>query len=103
MTGSKAGMPPVDIREIADGDTIPAPVLRNFLLACFRHDALGDAVMERLDGLAAADELDISRVAKLLPAMHAELLGVVRLPDWIYVAGALMDAYRDASGEGAEG
>jgi hypothetical protein len=26
----------------------------------------------------------------------------VRFQDWLYVSGALMDAYRDAAGEGQE-
>jgi hypothetical protein len=37
-----------------------------------------------------------------LPELHSELLGVVRAPDWIYVAGALMDAYRDRDAAGEE-
>jgi hypothetical protein len=52
---STAGRPPTgqgDLRQIADGDTIPAAVLRDFLLTCLRHDALGDMVLERLDRLA---------------------------------------------------
>lgn len=87
-----------DLREVGDGDTISAAVVREFLLTCLRHDAIQDVVMERLDGLAREDELDISRVAKMLPELHAELLGAVRCPDWIYVSGAVMDAYRDAAG-----
>jgi hypothetical protein len=92
-----------DLREVADGDLISAAVLRDFLLTCLRHDALHDVVMERLDLLAREGALDISRVARMLAELHAELLGVVRHPDWIYAAGALMDAYRDAAGEGEAG
>jgi hypothetical protein len=92
-----------DVREVGDGDTISAPVVRDFLLTCLRHDALHDVVMERLDILAREGGLDISRVAEVLPELHAELLRVVRSPDWIYAAGALMDAYSDAAGEGEGG
>jgi hypothetical protein len=96
--GPPTGEP--DLRQVGEGDLISAAVLRDFLLACLRHDALHDVVMERLDALAREGGLDISRVAKMLPELHAELLGVVRAPDWIYAAGALIDAYRDAAGEG---
>jgi hypothetical protein len=88
---------------VGDGDLISAQVLRDFLLGCLRNDALHDVVMERLDILAREGELDVSRVAKMLPELHAELLRVVRAQDWIYAAGALMDAYRDAAGEGEGG
>lgn len=98
--------PPIggcDVRAVGDGDTISASVLRDFLLICLRHDALQDVVMERLDLLARQGELDIPRVAKMLPGLHAELLGAVRSPDWVHAAGALVDAYRDAAGEDEEG
>lgn len=92
-----------DVREVEDGDRISEAVLRDFLLACLRHDALHDVVIERIDELATDGDLDTSRVAALLPRLHGELLAVVRCPDWIYAAGALIDAYRDATEEGGQG
>jgi hypothetical protein len=89
-----------DVREVGDGDRISEAVLRDFLLASLRHDALHDVVVERIDDLASERELDISRVAALLPRLHGELLAAVRVPDWTYAAGALIDAYRDATEEG---
>jgi hypothetical protein len=88
-----------DAREIGGGDRISEAVLRDFLLTCLRHDALHDVVIERIDEQATEGDLDISRVAALLPRLHGELLAVVRCPDWIYAAGALIDAYRDATEE----
>lgn len=89
----------LDAREIGGGDRISAAVLRDFLLTCFRHDALHDAVIERIDEQATEGDLDISRVAALLPRLHGELLAAVRHPDWLYAAGALIDAHRDATEE----
>jgi hypothetical protein len=102
--GAAEGRPPVDpLREIAGGDTIAASVLQDFLLTCLRHDALRDAATERLDALASEGRLDISTVAKMLREEVGSLQAAVKYPDWLYVAGALMDAYRDAADEGAGG
>ncbi|MBS1885992.1 MAG: hypothetical protein JSU06_02290 [Actinobacteria bacterium] len=100
MTSQEARAARCDVREVGDGDKISGAVPRDFLLTCLRHDALHDVVVERLDDLAKDGHLDISRVAKLLPRLHEELLAAVRTPDWIYVAGAMIDAYRDATEEG---
>ncbi len=88
-----------EVREVEDGGRISEAVVRDFLLACLRHDALHDVVVERIDAMATEGQLEISRVAALLPRLHGELLAVVRCPDWIYAAGALIDAYRDATEE----
>jgi hypothetical protein len=98
--GATEGRPPVDpLREIKGGDTIAASVLRDFLLTCLRHDALRDATTERLDALAREGRLDISLVAKMLHEEVGNLQAAVEYQDWLYVAGALMDAFRDAAGE----
>jgi hypothetical protein len=104
-SGVAEGGPPCgahDLREISDAESIPASVVRDFLLTCLRHDALHDVVIERIDELANERDLDIPSVAALLPRLHEELLAVVRCPDWIYAAGALIDAYRDATEEGGD-
>jgi hypothetical protein len=100
MTSQEAHADRRAVREVGDGDKISEALLRDFLLTCLRHDALHDAVVEEIDALATKGRLDISRVAKLLPRLHEELLAAVRTPDWIYVTGATMDAYRDATEEG---
>ncbi len=98
--GATAGRPPVDpLREIDGGDTIAASVLRDFLLTCLRHDALHDATTGRLDALARKGRLDISLVAEMIRDEVGNLQAAVEYQDWLYVAGALMDAYRDAAGE----
>lgn len=100
--GAGSGVPAgaLAAREIEGGDRISAAVLRDFLLTCLRHDALHDVVVEKIDEQATEGDLDISRVAALLRRLHGELLAVVSYPDWLYAAGALIDAYRDATEEG---
>jgi hypothetical protein len=39
----------LDARGVGGGDRISAAVLRDFLLACLRHDALHDAVIEGIE------------------------------------------------------
>ncbi|MBN9621967.1 MAG: hypothetical protein J0H06_03285 [Actinobacteria bacterium] len=74
-------------------------ILRDFLLACFRHDALRDAVMEQMAVDQARDELDPIGVALGLPAMIDELVATALPEDWRSIAVALIEAYRDARGE----
>jgi hypothetical protein len=101
--GATASRPPADpLREIDGGDTIAASVLRDFLLTCLRHDALHDATTERLDALEREGRSDISVVAKMLREMVGGLNAAVKFQDWLYVSGAVMGAYDDASGERQE-
>jgi hypothetical protein len=89
-----------EIRRVGGkGDAIPVDVLRDFLLACFRHDALRDAVMERMAVDATGDELDAIGVALILPTMIGEIIATALPEDWHSIASALIDAYRDARGE----
>lgn len=87
----------MEVRNLGDGDAIPVSVLRDLLLTCLRHDALGDVTMERLDRLAKEGTLDVATVARMAPALIGEILGVVGHEDWLHVSGALIDAYRDAA------
>ena len=98
--GATEARPPSDpLREIAGGDTIAASVLRDFLLTCLRHDALHDATTERLDALAREGRLDVSLLAEMLREEVGRLQAAVEYQDWLYVAGAVKYAYRDAAGE----
>jgi hypothetical protein len=91
---------PREIRRVGcTGDAVPVDVLRDFLLACFRHDALRDAVMERMAVDATRDELDAIGVALILPTMIGELAAAAQPEDWHSIAAALIGAYRDARGE----
>ncbi len=89
-----------EIRRIGGtGDAIPVDVLRDFLLACFRHDALRDAVMERMAIDGARGQLDAIGVALGLPTMIGEVVATALPEDWRSIAVALIEAYRDARGE----
>jgi hypothetical protein len=89
-----------EIRRIGGtGDAIPVDVLRDFLLVCLRHDALRDAVMERMAIQAGRDRLDPTGVALVLPTMMGELVATALPEDWHSIAVALIEAYRDARGE----
>ncbi|MBS1885635.1 MAG: hypothetical protein JSU06_00435 [Actinobacteria bacterium] len=86
-------------RSIAPGDSIAVPLLRDFLLACLRHDALSDVTMERLDLMARNARLDLVWLAEALPVLVGDLLAVAEAEDWEYVADALSRAYLDAARE----
>lgn len=102
MTASAPQPDSPEIRRVGGtGDAIPVDILRDFLLACFRHDALRDAVMERMAIDEARDRLDAIGVALVLPTMIGELLATVAPEDWHSIAVAMIAAYGDARGEEA--
>lgn len=100
MTASAPQPDSPEIRRVGGtGDVIPVGVMHGFLLACFRHDVLRDAVMEQMAIDETRDQLDAIGVALVLPAMIGEVVAAAVPEDWQSVAGSLIDAYRDARGE----
>jgi hypothetical protein len=92
------------VRQITAGDTITPEVLRDFILAALRHDALTDAVVERMAFHARRGQLDEVGLAAVLPELIGDVMDVARKEDWVVLAEALIDAARDdLPGGGEEG
>lgn len=83
------------VRQIAVGDTIPVEVLRDFLLAALRHDAIADALVERMAFHARRGQLDAVGLAAVLPQLIGDVLHAARREDWLAIADAAIDAARD--------
>jgi len=90
------------VRRLTPGDTITVEVLRDFLLSALRHDALADAVAERMAFHARRGQLDAIGLAAVLPEMIGDVLHVARKEDWVALAGSLIDAARDDLPRGGE-
>ena len=89
-------------RTINPGDTIPASVLCDFLLQALRHDAISDALIERMVFRAERGRLDAQGLSVLLPEMIVEVLDAAAKEDWMAVADALIEDTREALLEEAE-
>lgn len=89
-----------ELRQIASGDTITAGVLRDFLLNALRHEAILDVLTESVAHHAAEDSLQASVLSASLPTLITEILDAATVEDWEIVAERLIDAGRDALGEG---
>jgi hypothetical protein len=88
------------LRQIASGDTITPGVLRDFLLNALRHEAILDVLGELIAHHAAGDSLEASALSASLPTLITEILDAATVEDWEIVAERLIDAGRDALGEG---
>jgi len=93
------GMP--ETRRITEGDEIPVAVLRDLLFGVLRHDALHDALIERMDFHARREQLDPEGLSAALPEMVGDVLAVATRDDWLAVAEAFVEGFRDATGEEA--
>ena len=91
-----------DIRRIAAGDTIPVAVLRDFVLATLRHDAISDVLIERMVSRAERGRLDARGLSPLLPELIDDVLGAAAEEDWLAIADTLIEDTREALLEEAE-
>lgn len=90
----------MDLRRVGPEERITGALLHDFLLSALRHDAIHDAVIERMAFFADCGQLDAEGLAYVLPELVGELLAVVDKADWIILAEVLIDAYRDAESGG---
>lgn len=91
-----------DIRRIAADDTIPVAVLRDFVLAALRHDAISDILIERMVSRAERGRLDAHGLSALLPELIDDVLGAAAEEDWLAIADVLIEDTREALLEEAE-
>lgn len=91
-----------DIRRIATEDTIPVAVLRDFVLAALRHDAISDVLIERMVSRAERGRLDAHSLSALLPELIDDVLGAAAEEDWLAIADVLIEDTREALLEEAE-
>ena len=88
------------IRQIAGDDVIDVGVLRDFILQALRHEAVADALIERMDFHAQRHQLDAVGLAAVLPELIGDVLAVATKEDWTTIAEALIGAARDDLPEG---
>lgn len=91
-----------EIRRIGRDDTIPASVLRDFLMRALRHDAIADVLIERMVLRSERGQLDAHSLAALLSELIYDVLDVAGNEDWLVIADALIEDMRDALLEEAE-
>lgn len=91
-----------DTRCIAAGETIPVAVLRDFVLAALRHDAISDVLIERMVSRAERGRLDAHSLSALLPELIDDVLGAAAAEDWLAIADALIEDTRESLLEEAE-
>lgn len=89
-------------RRIAEGETIPAGVVHDFLLAVLHTDAIYDVLLERMAFFDDSRQLDPEGLAILLPELVAGVMDVVGKEDWIVVAELLIEEFHEIGGGGAE-
>lgn len=94
--------PGEDTRRIASDDAIPVGVLRDFLLAALRHEAISDVLIERMASRAERGNLDAFSLSAILPDLIAEVLVAATEMDWMAIADALIEDMREALLERAE-
>jgi hypothetical protein len=85
-----------DIRRISSDDRIPVAILRDFLMAALRHEAIADILIERMAFQAERGELDAHRLSAVLPELIPQLLDVATNQDWMAIADALIEDMREA-------
>lgn len=85
-----------EIRRIACEDTIPVSVLRDFVLAALRHDAISDALTELLFNRVSKGDFRPEPLAPSLRSMIEEILDAAEPEDWQIVALRLIDDAREA-------
>lgn len=90
------------VRELSPGDVITVEVLRDFLFTALRHDAIADALVERMAFHARRGQLDAVGLAAVLPELIGDVLHVARKEDWTAIAEALIEAARDDLPGGGE-
>jgi hypothetical protein len=78
----------------------PVTVLHDFLLSALRHDALRDALLERMTFQADSLQLDPEGLAIVLPSLLYHLLDTVGKEDWIAVAEHLIHDSQRGIGAG---
>lgn len=93
-----------DIRRIGsdDTDTIPARVLRDFLLHALRHEAISDVLIEWMVFEAEKGRLGTHSLARELPELIGEVLDAAAGEDWLAVAVALIEDMRESLPEETE-
>ena len=91
-----------DIRRISSDDRIPVAILRDFLMAALRHEAIADVLIERMAFQAERGELDAHCLSAVLPELIPQLLDAATNEDWMAIADALIDDMREALVEEAE-
>lgn len=89
-------------RIIAPGETITASLVRDFILAALRHDAIQDVLSEQLFDLLARGDVNADAFAATLRPMIEEILDVATAEDLRSVAVCLIDDARAAMGRGSE-
>lgn len=88
-----------ELRSLGPDETISVTVLHGFLLSALRHDAIYDALIERMTFQADARQLDPEGLAIVLPGLISDLFDVVGKEDWIAVADLLIrDAHEELDG-----
>lgn len=85
-----------DIRRISCDDRIPVAILRDFLMATLRHEAIADVLIERMVFQVERGELDAHRLAAVLPELIPQLLDVANNEDWMAIADALIEDMRES-------
>ena len=84
-----------ELRSLGPDETISVTVLHDFLLSALRHDAIYDALIERMTLQADALQLDPEGLAIVLPGLISDLLDIVGKEDWIAVAELLIGDARE--------
>lgn len=87
-----------ETRQLASGDNITADLLRDFLLATLRHDAIRDVLMEQVvaaieDGYPS-DQLRVGVLSSELQVLIAEVMSAAERADWRAVASLLIEDTR---------
>lgn len=85
-----------ELRTIAPGETIAAQLVRDFILAALRHDAIQDVLSEQLFERLERDEANPDALAGALVPMIEEVLDVATAEDLQGIASCLIDDARAA-------
>jgi len=71
-------------------------------MRALRHDAIRDALIERMASRAERGNLDAFSLSAILPDLIAEVLVATTHEDWMAIADALIEDMREALLEEAE-
>lgn len=85
-----------ELRTIAPGETISGQLVRDFILAALRHDAIQDVLSEQLFERLERDEADPDALAGALRLLIEEVLDAATAEDLRGIARCLIDDARAA-------